>query len=397
MIIGVPAEILHDEWRVAVTPETVRELVTLGYQVTVEEGAGRGVFVSDEEYERAGARIESDPVAVFAASDIVLKVKQPCFNERLGRHEAEMLRPGSVLVAFLHPASPGGREMVPILRDRRITAFTMDGIPRISTAQAMDALTSMSTITGYKSVIHAAAKLPVFVPLVGTAIGVIQPARFLIVGVGVVGLQAIATAKRLGGICTCVDIRGEAREICRSLGANVAGFEVPDGLATGEGGYAKSLPDEWLEKEREFLAPLLRQADAVILSALVPNEEAPLLVTAEMVQGMKPGSVVIDVAIDQGGNCALTQAGDEIHVDQVLISGIQNIPGSMAVHATWLYSKNILEYVKNLCKTAPGQIDWGDEIVRASLVTRDGQILHSGTLKAIQHHEHDRPGQGVLP
>jgi H+-translocating NAD(P) transhydrogenase subunit alpha len=394
MIIGVPAEILHDEWRVAVTPETVRELVSLGYNVTVEKGAGTGVFVSDEAYAQAGARIEADPSVVFGAADMVLKVKQPCFNEQLGRHEAELLRPGSVLVAFLHPASPGGRQMVPILRDRRITAFTMDGIPRISTAQAMDALTSMSTITGYKSVIHAAAKLPIFVPLVGTAIGVIQPARFLVVGVGVVGLQAIATAKRLGGVCTCVDIRHEARETCRSMGAKVAGFEVPDDLATGEGGYARSLPDTWLEKEREFLTPLVHQSDVVILSALVPNEEAPVLVTAEMVAGMKPGSVIIDVAIDQGGNCAVTQAGEEIHVDQVLISGIQNIPGSMAVHATWFYSKNMLEYVKNLCKAGPGQIDWEDEIVRASLVTRDGQILHAGTLKAIHIHENDGPGQG---
>ncbi len=395
MILGVPAEILHDERRVAATPETVRELVALGYQVIVEKGAGLGVYVSDDAYEQAGARVETDPAVVFGSADIVLKVKQPCFNTRLKRHEAELPRPGTVLIAFLHPASPSSQEMVAILRDRRITAFTMDGIPRISLAQTMDALTSMSTITGYKSVIHAAAKLPIFVPLVGTAIGVIQPARFLVVGVGVVGLQAIATAKRLGGVCSCVDIRREAREISRSLGATVAGFDMPDELALGEGGYARSLPDEWLEKERALLAGLMPQSDVVILSALVPNEEAPVLVTEEMVAAMKPGSVIVDVAIDQGGNCALTQAGEEVQVRQVLVSGIQNIPGSMAVHATWLYAKNMLEYLKNLCKAGPGRIDWNDEIARASLVTRDGQILHAGTLKAIHGHQGDRRAPGV--
>ncbi|MBN1630116.1 MAG: NAD(P)(+) transhydrogenase (Re/Si-specific) subunit alpha, partial [Thermoleophilia bacterium] len=327
MFVGIPREILPGENRVAALPDTIRKLVQAGYAVGVEAGAGQGVFVSDDEYRNAGAEVIDGPVSLLQRADVVLKVKQPYRNGVIGEHEAALLKPGSVLITFLHPAAPSNHDMIRTLAERRVTSFTMDGIPRTSRAQAMDALTSMSTVTGYKSVLMAASALPKFVPMIGTAIGVVKPATFLVVGAGVVGLQSIATAKRLGAVVKCIDIRAEAREAAASLGATVEGFEVPDGLALAAGGYARALPEEWLEKEREALGPLLTQADAVILSALVPGEVAPILMTASMVESMAPGSAIVDVAVDQGGNCALTKPGEVYDHGQVHIIGVQNIPG----------------------------------------------------------------------
>lgn len=381
MYIAVPREILPGEKRVAMLPDTVQKLVGAGHAVGVEAGAGQGVLADDGAYEQAGAEIVTDARTLYDRADVVLKVKQPHFDGRAGAHEAEQLRPGSVLVTFLHPANPSNHEMVKTLAQRDITAFTMDGIPRTSRAQSMDALTSMSTVTGYKSVIMAADSLPKFVPMIGTAIGMVKPATFLMVGAGVVGLQAIATAKRLGGVVKCVDVRAEAREAARSLGATVDGFEAPDGLVLAPGGYARALPEEWLQKEREFLQPLVAAADVVILSALVPGEVAPVLVTQSMLQSMTPGSVIVDVAVDQGGNCALTRAGETYDHEGVRVIGVQNIPGSVPVHASWLYANNLLNYLNNLFKS--GAIDWEDDIVRATLVTHQGQIVHAGARKAM--------------
>ena len=287
-----------------------------------------------------------------------------------------------MLVTFMHPASPASHDVVRKLKEKHVTSFTMDSIPRISRAQSMDALSSMSTVTGYKAVIHAACLLPIFVPMMGTAVGMLKPARFLIVGCGVVGLQALATAKRLGGTTTCVDIRPDAREQGTSLGAKVEGFDVPTELATGKGGYARALPEEWLDRERQTLARLVEDADVVVLSALVPGEVAPILVTKEMVSRMRPGSVVVDIAIDQGGNCEATQPGKEIVVNDVTVSGIQNVPGSVPVHATHLYAINMVNFLSNLFPAGPAKVNWDDEIVLATLVTHEGRIVHEGTLKA---------------
>lgn len=381
MFVGIPREILAGEKRVAALPDTVRKLVSGGYEVGVETGAGHGVFADDDSYREAGAEVVADAVSLYNRADIVLKVKQPCFNSRVGVHEATMLRPDSMLITFLHPAAPSNHDMVKTLAERRVTSFTMDGVPRTSRAQSMDALTSMSTVTGYKSVLMAAGALPKFVPMIGTAIGTVKPARFLLVGAGVVGLQGIATAKRLGAVVQCVDVRAEACEAARSLGATVEAFEVPEELALAEGGYAKALPEEWLAKEREFLQPLMAQADCVILSALVPGEVAPTLVTASAVESMAAGSVIVDVAVDQGGNCSLTKPGDIYEYNRVTIIGVQNIPGTVPVHASWLYAHNLFNYLGNLLKN--GVIDWDDEIVKATTVTRDGEIVHAGARKAM--------------
>ncbi len=381
MFIGVPRETLPGERRVAALPETVRSLVQAGYTVGVEAGAGRGALAGDDAYREAGAEIIADPISLYNRSDIILKVKQPCFNSAVGAHEAELLRPGSMLITFLHPAAPSNHDLVRTLAERRITSFTMDGVPRTSRAQRMDALTSMSTVTGYRSVLMAANYLAKFVPMVGTAIGTVKPAKFLLVGAGVVGLQAIATAKRLGAAISCVDTRPEAREAARSLGTTVEGFEVPEELALGEGGYAKALPPDWLAKEQALLQSLLPEMDVVILSALVPGEVAPVLVNQAMVESMAPGAVIVDVAIDQGGNCALSLAGEVSAHEEVTLVGVQNIPGSMPVHASWLYSNNLLHYLNNLFNN--GDIDWEDDIVKATLVTHEGRIVHAGALKAM--------------
>jgi NAD(P) transhydrogenase subunit alpha len=383
MQIAIPKEILHAEKRVAAIPETVEKLRAKGFEVAVEQGAGAGIFIDDSDYERAGAKVVKDTERLYSQADIILKVKQPIFNEKTKKHEVEMMSRGATLVTFLHPAAPDSHDMVRKLRDRQVTSFTMDGIPRISRAQRMDALTSMSTVTGYRAVLDAAEHLPRFVPMIGTAIGQIKPANVLVVGAGVVGLQAIATAKRLGGIVKAWDIREAARTEAGSLGAKVVGFEVPKELAVAEGGYAKLLPEDWLKKERAEIEGIVAESDIVVLSALVPGSLAPMIITKEAVRRMKPGSVVVDVSIDQGGNCELTKAGGEVVENNVRVCGLQNIPGRMAMHATWLYAHNMFHYLDNLYKNGPGTPDFEDEIARASLVTMQGKILFKPALDAM--------------
>lgn len=384
MLIAIPKEILPEEKRVAATTETVKKYIALGFSVAVEAGAGEGILISDDDYRDAGATIINDVEKMLSEADIVLKVKQPVFNTLKDKHEVDMLRQGCILITFLHPAAPGNHEMIRNLQRKNITALTMDGIPRISRAQRMDALSSMSTVTGYKSVIMAANKLPKFIPMIGTAIGTIKPAHFLVIGIGVVGLQAIATAKRLGGVVKTLDIRKNATIEGESLGGKTISFDIPQELATGNGGYAKAIDNEWLKKERDLIAEHLADVDVVILSALVPGEVAPILVTSEMITKMKAGSVIIDVSVDQGGNCEATEPGSFIEKNGVHICGIQNIPGRMADHASWLYANNLYYYVENLFKKGDGELDTDDEIVNNSLVTYQGKIVHEGTLKAMK-------------
>lgn len=384
MLIGIPKEIMKNENRVAALPETVQKFKSLGYEVLVETRAGKGAFVNDDDYQKAGAVIAEDAAQVFKRADIILKVKEPQFNELLNTHEIDMLREGQFLITFLHPAAPSNHDNMKQLKEKGITAFTMDGIPRISRAQRMDPLTSMSTITGYKSVIMAASRFPGFIPMIGTSIGMIKPANILVIGTGVVGLQAIATGKRLGGLVKSVDIRPDARKEAESLGVKVTGFEMPPEIAVGDGGYAKALPGEWIEREQAALAPQVAEADIVILSALVPGEVAPTLVTKQMVGSMKSGSVIIDVSIDQGGNCEVTEPGQESVYQGVYISGIKNIPGSLPVHSSWLYANNLYYFIENLFKGNIGEaFDMQDEIITKSLVTHKGRIYHEGTRKAM--------------
>ncbi|HOG16600.1 MAG: NAD(P) transhydrogenase subunit alpha part 1 [Syntrophaceae bacterium PtaU1.Bin231] len=383
MIIGVPKEIMVNENRVAAIPETVAKFKERGFDVVVETGAGAGAYHDDDQYRLAGARVAPDARRVYEEADIILKVKEPMFDDRTDRHELDLLVEKKMLITFLHPAAPANRRMVEILRDRNVTAFSMDAVPRISRAQRMDALTSMSSITGYKAVIIAASRLAKFIPMMATAVGMIKPANILVLGAGVVGLQACATAKRLGGAVKVVDIRPNARQEAESIGAKAVGFDLPAELAVAEGGYAKALPAEWLERERSAIEGFVKDADIVILCALVPGEVAPILLTDSMVAGMKPGSVIVDVSIDQGGNCAVTAAGSEAIRHGVHLYGIKNIPGSVPVDASRLYANNLYHYLENLFKKGMGLPDMEDDIVRSSLVTYGGKIFHQGTLKAL--------------
>lgn len=382
-ILGIPRELTAGERRVAATPNICEKYAAMGMHVLVEASAGEGAFFGNDDYRGAGAEIVGDVEELYGRANVVLKVKEPLANRSKGKHEVEMMRPDATLICFLHPASPLNHDLVRRLKDRGITALTMDSIPRITRAQKMDALTAMSTVAGYKAVIMAADRFSRFIPMTMTAIGMIPPAKVLVIGTGIVGLQAIATAKRLGGVVTAVDIRAEAREQAASLGAKVGGFEVPAELATGEGGYAKALPDEWLVKERDFLAPLIADSDIVFGGALVPGEMAPVIITEDMVKSMRNGSIICDVSVDQGGNCSLTRFNEEVWEHGVLISGIANLPGYVPTDSTAMYANAVYSFVEQLVREGRVVIDRSDEIVNSTLVTIGGEIVHHGTLKAM--------------
>lgn len=382
MTIGVPTEIMPGEGRVSSTPETVKKMVDQGAKVLVQKGAGKGSFFSDQQYKDAGATLVDTAPEVYAQADVILKVKEPLMNNEVGKHESDMLRDGQYLITFLHPAAPVNRESMKKLRDTGAISITLDGIPRISRAQSMDALTSMSTVAGYKGVLMAANHLAKFLPMTGTAVGMIKPANVLVIGTGVAGLQAVATAKRLGAVVTAIDIRPDALEQAKSVGAKAVDTGVPKEVAVGEGGYAQRLPEEWLEKERKVIAPIVKDADVVILTALIPGKQAPVLVTEDMVKSMAPGSVIIDIAIDQGGNCALTKAGEEIVEDGVFISGVKNIPGMMPTSSTWMFANNIYNLLAFLSDNGKIKLDMDDPIVKSSLTTINKKIVHAGAREA---------------
>ncbi len=382
--IGIPREIMPGEKRVATTPDSVRLFAGAGAKVLIEAGAGEGSYLSDGQYREAGAEIVSTPEEIYKSANLILKVKEPLFNEQLQIHEAELLSAKTTLVTFLHPANPANHQTVHILARKGVTSFTLDGIPRISRAQQMDCLTSMSTIAGYKAAIYGAFHLPRFIPMMPTAFGVIKPAEFLVIGVGVAGLQAIATAKRLGAKIKALDIRPEANEQAKSLGAEAVPFDVPPELALGKGGYALRLPDEWYVRERAALLPVLKNIDVLILTALIPGEQAPLLVDDQMVAQMKQGSVIVDIAVDQGGNCTLTRPGEEYRHHGVYIIGIKNVPADLAADATWMFAQNIWHFLKYIIKDGKINCDPSDEIIEKTLVTKDGKIVHRGTLQALE-------------
>ncbi len=384
LTIGIPREIMPGERRVAAIPETVREWVSNGARVLVETGAGQGVFFPDGAYQEAGAHVTPDPRSLFSQSQLILKVKEPLFNDALDEHEADWIPVGSTLVCFLHPANPLNHAVVRRLAERGVVSYSLDSIPRIPRAQHMDALTSMSTVAGYKAMLHAADRLARFVPMIPTDAGILEPAQVLVVGTGVAGLQSLAVAKRLGARVRFLDIRPEANEQARSLGATQVSFDLPEGAGVGPGGYARRLSEEQYARERAALAPVVAECDVVILSALVYRQRAPILVDEPMVQGMKQGSVIVDVAVDQGGNCSVTRAGEECWVRDVLVSGLMNIPGYLAIDATRMFAHNMFQYVRHLVVEGRLDPETDDEILREALVTKDGAVVHAGTLQAMQ-------------
>ena len=374
---------MQGEARVAATPETVEKFKKAGLTVLVESGAGEKSHYYDNQYEEKGAELVYDPQDLYMKADLILKVKEPLFNEQKRKHEVDMMHEGQHLITFIHPASPVNHDMVRKLASAGVTSLTLDGIPRISRAQNMDALTSMSTCAGYKGIIMAANDLTFFMPQMFTAVGMLKPANVLVVGVGVAGLQALATAKRLGAVTYAMDIRPDAIEQSKSLGAKVIDTGIPAEVAVGEGGYAKKLSDEWILKEREELKKVIKNMDIIFLSALVPGKVAPILITEEMVKEMKNGSVIVDVSIDQGGNCEITPPGVKEVKHNVTINGLKNIPGLIPTSSTWMFANNVFNLVTYLLKDGKIKLDMDDDITKSILVTHNNEIVHEGAREAM--------------
>ncbi|MDD2550747.1 MAG: NAD(P) transhydrogenase subunit alpha [Bacteroidales bacterium] len=384
MIIGIPREIMHGEKRVAAIPETVKKMVDGGAKVLFEAGAGAGSHYADEAYKEAGAEIVTDAEDVFSKSDVVLKVKEPQFNADKNKHELDMMHKGQYLITFIHPASPANHEMVKKMAENGVIGLTLDGIPRISRAQSMDALSSMSSCAGYKGMIMAVNDLSKFMPFVTSAVGRLRPATVLVIGAGVAGLRAIATAKGLGATVYSADIRPEANKNAESLGAIIVDTGVPEEIAvSADGKHANKLPEKWLEIERENLKETILKADIIFCSALILGKVAPILVTEEMVKEMQSGSCIVDISIDQGGNCDITTPGEVEVKHDVTIQGIKNIPGMLSTSSTIMFSKNIYNLLNFLIKDGKINLDESDEIVSSILVTKDGEIVHKGTQEAM--------------
>lgn len=377
MRVGVPKETLPGERRIAAVPETVSKMTKAGMQVVVEAGAGEAAFISDREFEGVGATIASSAKVLFAEVDVLLKVNKPTTDE-IGQ-----MKEGAVLISFLQPFS--NPEVIKKLAERKITALSMEMVPRITRAQRIDALSTMSTVAGYKVVLMAANACGRFFPMLSTAAGTIQPARAIIIGAGVAGLQAIATAKRLGAVVTAFDVRPAAGEQVKSLGAEFISLEVPHEQAEDVGGYAKELSQEFYKKEQELIHKHSKEADIIITTALIPGKRAPILITEDMVKEMKPGSVIVDMSVEQGGNCALSELGKEVVKHGVTIIGLLNIPSTMPVHASLLYARNILAFLNLISPDGKSaKIDLSDDIIKGSLITHNGQIAHSAIREAVK-------------
>jgi len=376
MRIAIPKESAPGEARVAVVPETVKRLVARKLEVSVEAGAGEGALASDRDYQDAGARVEPNAGALYTVADLVVKVHAPTPPE-LAR-----LREGQALISLLYPLV--NLELVKQLAARRVTALATDAIPRTTLAQMMDVLSSQATIAGYRAVILAAHALPKLIPMLMTAAGTIPPAKVLILGAGVAGLQAIASARRLGAVVEAFDVRKVVKEQVESLGAKFVMLELETKDAEDKTGYAKAQSEDFYKRQQELMGKSVMAADVVITTALVPGQRAPLLIPEEMVRGMRPGSVIVDLAAEQGGNCALTQPGQDVVQNGVAILGPLNVPSTLPFHASQMYAKNVTNFLAHLLKDGKIQLDLNDELTRGPLVTHQGQIVHDVVKKAMQ-------------
>jgi NAD(P) transhydrogenase subunit alpha len=374
MIIAVPRETIPGERRVALVPESVKRLVGKKFEVVVQSGAGVGAESSDDDYRAAGARVESDVGAVYAAADLMFKI-QPPTDDEIAR-----LKEGSMFTSLVYALS--NPKLAKKIAERKVTLFSLDAIPRTTLAQMMDVLSSQATIAGYRAVILAAEGLPKLFPMLMTAAGTIAPAKVLVLGAGVAGLQAIATARRLGAVVEAYDVRKVVKEQVESLGAKFVNIEMED--AAGAGGYAKELSEEQKAKQREALAVVVAKQDVVITTALVPGRRAPILLTADMVKRMRSGSVVVDIAAEQGGNCELTKPGERFKTDTgVTVIGEKNLPAQMATHASQMFSRNMEKLLGHITdKEGKLKLDWNDEIVKGMTIARGGEIVSPAVAEA---------------
>ena len=366
MKVGTPKETEQGERRVAMVPDTVKALVAAGLEVTVEAGAGAAAYIADDLYEKAGAMIASRGGTILHEADAVLKVQAP------RESEISVLKKGAVLISFLQPATQA--DTVRSLASHGITAFSLELLPRISRAQSMDALSSQASASGYKAVLMAADRIGKLFPMMMTAAGTVAPTRVLVMGAGVAGLQAIATARRLGAVVSAYDVRPAVKEEVQSLGATF--IELALEAQEGQGGYAKEQSEEFLRKQRELIGEHVAKSDVVITTAAVPGRRAPLLVTGDMVRGMRPGSVIVDLAAETGGNVELTQAGKDVDVNGVSIIGTRNVPSTMPLTTSQLFARNVANLLLHLVKNGVITIDLEDEITKGACVTHKGEIVN---------------------
>lgn len=390
MKIAVPKEICSNENRVAATPETVTKMLKANLTVCIESGAGLGSFITDQEYQQAGASIAENAASLYSQADVVLKVHRP-LDENHSR-ETDLLKTGSVLIAPLYPSQH--HELISTLNAKNITAFSLDLLPRIARAQAMDILSSMSNIAGYKSIIMAANCLDKLFPMMTTAAGTILPAKVIVIGAGVAGLQAIATARRLGGVVIAFDTRPIVEEQVKSLGADFVSLETTHEKSQEVGGYAKEQSAEFYQHEQDIIRKYIKEADVVITTALIPGKRAPILITEEMVKEMKHGSVIVDLAIEQQGNCVLAEAGKIVVKHQVTIIGLLNIPSTVPLHASQLYSRNLYHFLNYvLPQLQSGQFDFNDDIIKSCLITHQGKIINSALNDLLTNKMSQQKGQ----
>jgi NAD(P) transhydrogenase subunit alpha len=373
MKIGITKEISEGERRVAIVPNMAAKLKKAGHDILVESDAGEAAFFSDSEYEQAGATIVTDAQSLYPEADLIMKIWPP------EKHEVEMMKPGSTYIGFLAPTSR--LDIIRQMNRMNITSFAMEFIPRIARSQSMDALSSIASIAGYRAVLIATQHLGKFFPLMMTAAGTIPPAKVLILGAGVAGLQAIATARRLGASVEAFDTRPDVREQVESLGAQFTEMELVENAETS-GGYAKEMSDKFLKKEREIIGSRIAQKNVVITTAQVFGKQAPILITEEMVRQMKKGSVIIDLAAEQGGNCELTEAGKNVVKHGIIICGKVNLPSTLPIDASRMYSRNITNFFRHLYKTKDGTPDFEDEITRSTCITHKGEIVNEIVKKA---------------
>ncbi len=374
MRIAVATETCAGERRVAVIPAAVPPLIKEGLEVLIQAGAGREAGFPDAEYERQGVRLVQDRDALFAEADAVLQVRTAGANPVAGQADIDRLRQGQVVIGMADPLT--SLDAVRQVAARGATLFALELLPRITRAQAMDVLSSMANIAGYKAVVLAADTLPKMLPMMMTAAGTVRPARVLVIGAGVAGLQAIATAQRLGAVVQGYDIRPAVKEQVESLGARFVELALQTGKAEAAGGYARAMDEEFYRKQRELLGRVVAESDVVVTTAAVPGAPAPKLVTAEMVEGMAPGSVIVDVAAERGGNCELTQPGETVERHGVTIIGASNLPAMVPYHASQMYARNITTFLLNLYKDGQLRVDADDEIIRETLVCRGGEVVN---------------------
>src|SRR5881396_2410951 len=380
MRIAVPKETAPGERRVALVPESCKKLIQAGYEISVESGAGEAAGFTDAAYRELGVALEPDPAVLLGSADLVLKVTAPAAGES-GRDETGWMRPGTIYLGSLMPLRH--LEMVRALADRRVTAFATDAIPRTTRAQAMDTLSSMANIGGYKGVLLAAVELNRYFPMLMTAAGMVAPARVFVIGAGVAGLQAIATARRLGATVVATDVRPEVKEQIESVGAKYVGIELKQSAAAG-GGYAAELSAEDRRRQNQLLIEECAKVDVVITTALIGGVFAPRLITADTVRSMKPGSIIVDLGADGGGNCELSKPGETVHVNGVAILAPLNVAATMPFHASLLFSRNLTAFVAAFTKDKAFQLDRTDDIQQGALVTHGGEVTHARTRDALQ-------------